>query len=80
MTDVTNASKTMLMNIHTQQWDPELCKYAEPLSLSPYPVGMNYTLVSFNRFFGIPMNILPEIRSCSEVYGHIVSPLSMTLC
>ena len=35
---------------------------------------MNYTLVSFNRFFGIPMNILPEIRSCSEVYGHIVSP------
>ena len=27
MTDVTNASRTMLMNIHTLQWDPELCKY-----------------------------------------------------
>ena len=36
---------------------------------------MNYTLISFHRFFGVPINILPEIRSCSEVYGHIVSPL-----
>ena len=26
VTDVTNASRTMLMNIHTLQWDPELCK------------------------------------------------------
>jgi len=25
VTDVTNASRTMLMNIHTLQWDPELC-------------------------------------------------------
>ena len=31
------------------------------------------------RFFGIPMNILPEIRSCSEVYGDIVSQLFMSL-
>uniref|UniRef100_A0A673ZAG6 glycerol kinase n=1 Tax=Salmo trutta TaxID=8032 RepID=A0A673ZAG6_SALTR len=26
-TDVTNASRTMLFNIHTLDWDPELCKY-----------------------------------------------------
>jgi len=26
VTDVTNASRTMLMNIHTLQWDPELCR------------------------------------------------------
>uniref|UniRef100_A0AAX7V723 Probable glycerol kinase n=1 Tax=Astatotilapia calliptera TaxID=8154 RepID=A0AAX7V723_ASTCA len=25
-TDVTNASRTMLFNIHTMDWDPELCK------------------------------------------------------
>jgi hypothetical protein len=25
------------------------------------------------------MNILPEIRSCSEIYGHIVSPLFRVL-
>ncbi|KAK7086368.1 hypothetical protein SK128_004638 [Halocaridina rubra] len=48
MTDVTNASCTMLMNISTLQWDPYLCK-----------------------FFGIPMSILPEIRSSSEIYGYI---------
>ena len=49
VTDVTNASRTMLMNINTLQWDDELLE-----------------------FFGIPKNILPEIRSSSEVYGHIV--------
>jgi len=48
ITDVTNASRTMLMDIKTLQWDPKLCK-----------------------FFGIPMHILPEIRSSSEIYGYI---------
>ncbi|XP_015516193.1 glycerol kinase [Neodiprion pinetum] len=51
MTDVSNASRTMLMNIETLKWDPLLC-----------------------RFFGIPLDILPEIRSCSEIYGHISYP------
>uniref|UniRef100_A0A671V5E3 glycerol kinase n=1 Tax=Sparus aurata TaxID=8175 RepID=A0A671V5E3_SPAAU len=32
-TDVTNASRTMLFNIHTMDWDPELCKYDSRLSL-----------------------------------------------
>ncbi|XP_055500510.1 glycerol kinase [Leucoraja erinacea] len=45
-TDVTNASRTMLFNINTLQWDPDLCS-----------------------FFGVPMSILPEVRSSSEVYG-----------
>ncbi|CAL7946798.1 unnamed protein product [Xylocopa violacea] len=47
-TDVTNASRTMLMNIATLKWDP--------------------TLLSF---FNIPIEILPEIRSSSEIYGYI---------
>ncbi|XP_040577365.1 glycerol kinase [Lepeophtheirus salmonis] len=46
VTDVTNASRTSLMNIETLEWDENLCS-----------------------FFGIPMTILPEIRSCSEIYG-----------
>uniref|UniRef100_A0A8K9X3L3 glycerol kinase n=1 Tax=Oncorhynchus mykiss TaxID=8022 RepID=A0A8K9X3L3_ONCMY len=50
-TDVTNASRTMLFNIHTLDWDPELCKY-----------------------FDIPMEILPKVRSSSEIYGLMVSP------
>ncbi|XP_047114214.1 glycerol kinase-like [Schistocerca piceifrons] len=53
ITDVTNASRTMLMNIRTLQWDNTLCK-----------------------FFGIPKEILPEIRSSSEIYGYVAaSPL-----
>ena len=27
VTDVTNASRTMLMNIETLEWDPELCSF-----------------------------------------------------
>ncbi len=46
ITDVTNASRTMLFNIHTLSWDEELL-----------------------RIFDIPANILPEVRTCSEVYG-----------
>ncbi|KAG5329900.1 GLPK2 kinase, partial [Acromyrmex charruanus] len=51
-TDVTNASRTMLMNIVTLKWDP--------------------TLLSF---FKIPPEILPEIRSSSEIYGYIQDEL-----
>ena len=46
ITDVTNASRTMLMNLKTLDWDEELLDV-----------------------FEIPREILPEIRSSSEVYG-----------
>lgn len=45
-TDVTNASRTMLFNIHTLEWDSELC-----------------------TFFDIPKDLLPKVRSSSEIYG-----------
>lgn len=47
-TDVTNASRTMLMDLESLAWDERLCK-----------------------FFNIPMRILPQIRSCSEIYGYV---------
>ncbi|XP_023942686.1 glycerol kinase [Bicyclus anynana] len=50
VTDVTNASRTMLMNIETLSWDPLLMK-----------------------FFEVPKSVLPEIKSSSEVYGHIAA-------
>ena len=46
VTDVTNASRTMLMDLATLSWDEEIAKD-----------------------MGIPMSMLPEIRSSSEVYG-----------
>ncbi|XP_008046760.1 glycerol kinase 2-like [Carlito syrichta] len=47
-TDVTNASRTMLFNIHSLEWDQELCD-----------------------FFEVPMTILPNVWSSSEIYGLI---------
>lgn len=52
-TDVSNASRTMLLNIHTQQWDGEL-----------------------QKIFDIPGNMLPQVRSSSEIYGHTQNILS----
>lgn len=46
VTDVSNASRTMLFNIHTLQWDQELLK-----------------------LFDIPLSMMPEVRSSSEIYG-----------
>ena len=46
LTDVTNASRTQLMNINTLHWDQEIL-----------------------RDFNIPIQMLPEIVSGSEVYG-----------
>ena len=52
VSDVTNASRTLMMNIHTGNWDDELLE-----------------------ILSIPRTILPEIRSSSEVYGHISDKL-----
>ncbi len=46
MTDISNASRTMLFNIHTLAWDDDLL-----------------------ALFDIPRAMLPEVRSCSEIYG-----------
>ncbi|MBC2682139.1 glycerol kinase GlpK [Corynebacterium anserum] len=48
VTDVTNASRTMLMDLRTQQWDEELCAALD-----------------------IPMSLLPDIVSSSEVIGSV---------
>ncbi|GAB4588337.1 glycerol kinase GlpK [Nocardia sp. IFM 10818] len=47
-TDPTNASRTLLMDLETLQWDSEIA--AE---------------------MGVPLSLLPEIRSSSEVYGTV---------
>lgn len=48
VTDVTNASRTNLMELKTCNWHPESA-----------------------ALFDIPLEILPEIKSNAEVYGHI---------
>jgi glycerol kinase len=49
VTDVSNASRTMLFNIHTLTWDEELLD-----------------------LFKVPPDILPEVKSSSELYGHTI--------
>ena len=46
VTDASNASRTMLFNLRTGDWDTELLE-----------------------LFGVPREMLPAIRSSSEVYG-----------
>jgi len=53
VTDVSNASRTMLYDINTLSWDDDLLHLME-----------------------IPKNILPQVRSSSEVYGHSQNILS----
>lgn len=47
VTDPSNASRTMLYNIHTLKWDDELLE-----------------------LFDIPVSMLPEVKSSSEIYGY----------
>jgi len=46
ITDPSNASRTMLFNLHTGAWDEELLE-----------------------MLGVPRELLPEVRSSSEIYG-----------
>lgn len=48
VTDVTNASRTLLCDIRSMEWDDELLEA-----------------------FGVPRSMLPDIKSSSEVYGHV---------
>ncbi|MDQ6676722.1 MAG: glycerol kinase GlpK [Acidobacteriota bacterium] len=54
ITDVTNASRTMLYNIHTGEWDEELL-----------------------RLFRVPREVMPVVRSSSEVYGPVRTSLGL---
>ncbi|WP_027586325.1 glycerol kinase GlpK [Acidipropionibacterium thoenii] len=47
VTDVTNASRTLLMDVRELKWREDIC-----------------------ADFGIPVSMLPEIKSSSEVYGY----------
>ena len=55
ITDVTNASRTLLLNIHTGEWDQELLDILR-----------------------IPRQLLPEVRSSSEVYADTSTDLLAT--
>ncbi|MCL6264171.1 glycerol kinase GlpK [Craterilacuibacter sp. RT1T] len=56
-TDATNAARTLLFNIHTQQWDADLLAlFGIPASLLP-EVRDNATQFGVTRLFGAPIPI-----------------------
>ena len=56
-TDVTNASRTMLYNIHTLSWDPELLKELSiPVSMLPQVQPSSY-LFGTTDLFGTPIPV-----------------------
>ena len=53
-TDVSNASRTMLLNIHTVEWDDELLKiFSVPTSILP-------EVKPSSKIYGVTGNIIPE--------------------
>ncbi|HEX8588269.1 glycerol kinase GlpK [Pseudomonas sp.] len=54
VTDYTNASRTMMFNIHTLEWDQRMLDV-----------------------LGVPREMLPEVKSSSEVYGHSKSGIAI---
>lgn len=52
VTDVTNACRTLLFNLHDGDWDERMLELLD-----------------------IPRAMLPEVRSCSEVYGEVARNL-----
>jgi glycerol kinase len=52
VTDVTNACRTLLFNLHDGDWDERMLELLD-----------------------IPRALLPEVRSCSEVYGEVARHL-----
>ena len=53
-TDVSNASRTMLLNIHTVEWDDELLKiFSVPRSILP-------EVKPSSKIYGVTGNIIPE--------------------
>ncbi|MBK7562665.1 MAG: glycerol kinase GlpK [Chitinophagaceae bacterium] len=56
VTDVSNASRTMLFNIHTLQWDEELLK------LFNIPAAILPEVKSSSKIYGVTGNIIPDSR------------------
>lgn len=52
ISDISNACRTLVYNIHSLQWDEKLL-----------------------QLLNIPKNMLPEVKSCSEVYGQTEASL-----
>ena len=61
-TDVSNASRTMLFNVHTNQWDAEL------LALLDIPASLMPQVLPSSAFYGL---VRPELLGCAIPIGGV---------
>lgn len=74
ITDVTNASRTMLMNIETLQWDPLLCRWVncgkvlfpENASVYLYIVCIYREVTAYSRYL-LVYSLYKDILFCFQV-------------
>ena len=83
LTDSTNASRTMLLNIHNLNWDPEMLSlFNIPSEILPnvLPSASNFGLASPN-FFGSEISISGIAGDQhSSLYGQLCFKKGMTKC
>lgn len=61
VTDVTNASRTMLMDLESLQWDTEL------LEILNIPSGIMPKIVSSSEIYGFCQNVLPHVPIAGDL-------------
>ena len=72
LTDVTNASRTFLMDIETLQWDKSLCKqFKVPMRILPKILASadDFGHIRFGPFMGIPITGVIGDQSAA-LFGH----------
>jgi glycerol kinase len=75
VTDVSNASRTMLLNIHTGKWDNEL------LNLFDIPPSLLPAVNPSSKIYGVTGNIIPDSRiPIAGIAGDQQSALFGQLC
>jgi glycerol kinase len=75
VTDVSNASRTMLFNIHSLQWDEDLLKVFD------IPVSVLPEVKASSKIYGVTGNIIPDSRiPIAGIAGDQQSALFGQLC
>lgn len=74
LTDVTNASRTMLMNINSLQWDPFLCRFFD------IPVDLLPKIVSSSEIYGQIKTGLLSGKPISGLLGDQQAALVGQMC
>ena len=72
VTDYSNASRTLLFNIHDLKWDEEICEILQiPLTMLPKVTSSSeiYAETDPSLFFGVAVPIAGVAESAGALFG-----------